>query len=292
MPRLPLTASFFLVAILPWSTGVVRAASILLNPLQDTFISEAFDTPSGTGTDMVIGTQGATADYPKNRGLIRFDLSLIPPGAIVQAVTLGMTAVTRVPFTSVDSEFHLHRMLRDWDELQSTWSLRLDPGDLWETPGGQEGADFSAIVSSGVLVGGLGDYTFASTAELVADVTLWLTNSSANHGWLVKTEDESIGFTARHFASREDPTGAPVMEVQFETPEPLRIKFASIVADQICFSFTAKAGKTYTLERREQVDSGEWRVVMTLPAPDITAEALICDELTPTGNRFYRVGEQ
>src|SRR6185436_18972318 len=168
---------------------------------------------------------------------------------------------------------------------------RLAPDENWETPGGLEGTDFSATVSSSVLVAGVGDYTFASTPELVADVTTWLTNSTRNHGWLVKTEDESVGFTARRFATQEAASGAPVLEVQFEAPEPLRIKLATIVANQICFSFTAKAGKTYTLERREQVDSGQWTIVATLPAPDITAEALLCDALVPTGSRFYRVGE-
>ena len=97
---------------------------------------------------------------------------------------------------------------------------------------------------------------------------------------------------ARRFASFEGLSGAPVLEIQFEASEPLRIKLATIVADQICFSFTAKAGKTYTLERRERVDSGQWIIVATLPAPDITAEALLCDALVPTGSRFYRVGEQ
>lgn len=291
MPRRALTQFCCLLIVAWWSSGIAGAASITLNPAQDTFISEAIGTPNGTGMEMVIGTQGTLASRAKNHGLIQFDLSSIPPGAVVQSVTLRLT-VTRVPFTPANSDFHLHRVLRDWDDLESTWSLRLDPDENWETPGGQAGTDFSSTVSSSVLVAGLGGYTFASTPELVADVTAWLTNSAANHGWLIKTEDESVGFTARRWASREAASGAPVLEVQFEAPEPLRIKLATIVADQICFSFTAKAGKTYVLERREQVDSGQWTVVATLPAPDITTEALLCDSLVQTGSRFYRVGEQ
>lgn len=293
MPHVSLNSFRLLLMVLQLSlsVGLTRAASITLNPMHDTFISEAFTTPNGAGTDMVIGTQGSTAGFTKNRGLIQFDLSSIPPGAVVQSVTLHLT-VTRPPSTPINSNFQLHRVLRDWDDLQSTWTLRLEPDENWETPGAQAGTDFATTVSSSVPVAGVGDYTFASTPELVADVTAWLTNSTANHGWLVKTEDESVGFTARRFASSEGLSSAPVLEIQFEAAEPLRIKLATIVADQICFSFTAKAGKSYTLERREQVDSSTWTIVATLPAPDITAEALLCDALVQTGSRFYRVGEQ
>jgi hypothetical protein len=291
MPRSALPQSCCLLVVAWWSAGIAGAASITLNPAQDTFLLEGVETPNGTAMEMVIGTQGTMANRAKNRGLLQFNLSPIPPGAVVNSVSVRLT-VTKVPQSPVDSNFALHRLAQPWDDLESTWSLRLDPDENWETPGGQEGTDFSATVSSSVLVAGLGDYTFASTPELISDVTAWLANPSANHGWLVKTADESVGFTARRVASREAISGVPVLEVQFETAEPLRIKFTTIVADQICLAFTAQAGKTYTLERREQVDSGEWTVVATLPAPDITAEALLCDTLSPTGSRFYRVGER
>jgi hypothetical protein len=293
MPHVLLNQFRFLlvVSLLSLSVDLARAASITLNPMQDTYISEAFTTPNGTITEMVIGTQGSTAGNAKNRGLIQFDLSSLPPGAVVSSVILRLT-VTRVPSTPINSNFHLHRLLQPWDDLESIWTLRLEPDENWTIPGGQEGTDFATTVSSSVPVAGVGGYVFASTPELVADVTAWLTNSTANHGWLVKAENESVGFTARRFASFEGLSGAPVLEIQFEASEPLRIKLATIVADQICFSFTAKAGKTYTLERREHVDSGQWTIVATLPAPDITAEALLCDALVSTGSRFYRVGEQ
>lgn len=287
MPRLVLNLVLSFLLGTSWSA---RAASIPLNPVQDTFISDAIETPNGTGTDMVIGSQGSTASFAKNRGLIRFDLSPIPAGAVVSSATLRLT-VARVPATPANSNFELHRLLLPWDESQSTWPLRLDPDESWGVPGGLAGTDYSEAASSTVRVAGTGDYTFASTPELLADVNAWLTNPAANHGWLVKTEDESVGFTARRIASREGPVGVPVLEVQFETVEPLRITLTTIVADQICLSFTAKAGKIYTLERREQVDSGEWMVVATLPAPDITAEALLCDQLLTTGSSFYRVSE-
>lgn len=286
---------FLLVASL-WSLGVAGAgaATITLSPAQDTYIGEHFVGPNGTATGMVIGTQGVNIlglPFPKNRGLIQFELSSIPPGAVVNSVTMRVTVTTGVPASAVSSNFELHRLARPWDDLESTWSLRLDPDENWATPGGQAGTDFAATFSSRVRVSDLGDYTFASTPELIADVNAWLASPAANHGWLVKTEDESIGFTARHFASREASTGAPVLEVQFETSAPPRITLAEIMGSRFCLHFIARQGKSYVVERRDLVDRGEWTVIATLPPADVRGEVTVCDPLG-TVPGFYRVGER
>jgi hypothetical protein len=295
MPRPALPPSCFVVLFvlfLFWGDGarVSEAASITLNPMQDTFISEAFTSPNGTGVDMVVGAQGANASFSKNRGLIQFDLSSVPPGAVVNSVSLHLT-VTKVSSTPVNSNFQLHRLLHPWSDLESTWTLRLEPDENWATPGGQEGNDFSATISGSVPVAGLGEYTFASTQELVTDVAAWLANPASNHGWLLKTADESVGFTARRIASAEGPIGAPVLEVQFETPEPPRISRAEITDNQFCLRFTTRQGKSYVVERRDRVDTGEWAAITNLPPADVTGEAIVCDPLG-TGTGFYRVGER
>jgi hypothetical protein len=295
MPHLVLNPPGFLLIVSLWSVGMAGAgaASITLNPAQDTFIAEyiSFPDSNGTGTEMIVGTQGSNVGFAKNRGLIQFDLSSIPPGAAINSVTLRLTVTTRVPQTPVSSNFNLHRLTRPWDELESTWFLRLDANENWGTPGGQAGADFTETSSARVQVSGLGDYAFESTPELVADVNAWLADPGANHGWLVKTEDESIGFTARHFASREGSTGAPVLEVQFEAPEPPRISLAAITGNQFCLHFTALQGKSYIVERRDLVDSGEWTAITNLPPADVTGEMVICDPLG-MATAFYRVGER
>jgi hypothetical protein len=289
--RVPLGGAWMILIALAANESA-RADTLILAPSQDTYLSEAAPLPAGTGPDMIIGTQGAMAGFVKTRGLIQFDLASIPAGATIQAVTLRLT-VTRVPLTPASSMFQLHRLLQPWDDLESTWTLRLEPDENWAAPGGQEGADYAAAASSSVLVGAVGAYTFASTPQLVADVTAWLANPAANHGWLMKTEDESVSFTARRIASREALAGGPVLEVQFEPPPPpLRIESTAIAGGGFCVRFTAKAGKTYTLERRERVDTGNWTVVATRPPSDETAEATLCDPLAAEGNRFYRVGEQ
>ena len=274
------------------AADAARADTVTLNPAQDTFISEQFSGPNGVGFDMVIGTQGMTVFFKKNRGLIQFDLSSIPVGAVVNSVALRLMATAAPRATNNNSNFNLHRVLRPWNALESTWVLRLEPDENWEFPGGQAGTDFAETASSSAFISSEGSYTFASMPGLVADVSAWLANPPANHGWLVKTEDESVGFTARRFASREAP-GAPVLEVQFDLPPPaLRIDSAAIVAGDFCARFSTKAGKTYTLERRERVDTGDWTVVATRPPVDADGEATLCDPVAAEGNRFYRVGER
>jgi vacuolar-type H+-ATPase catalytic subunit A/Vma1 len=48
------------------------------------------------------------------------------------------------------------------------------------------GGDFSATVSASQSVGAIGTDTWASTAQMVADVQSWLNNPSSSYGWLVK----------------------------------------------------------------------------------------------------------
>src|SRR5262245_6620625 len=107
MPRLVLN---LVLSVLLGVLCSARAASIALNPMQDTFISEAIETPNGAGADMVIGSQGSMATFAKNRGLLRFDLSSIPAGAVVSSANLRLT-VTRVPATPANPNFELHRLL-------------------------------------------------------------------------------------------------------------------------------------------------------------------------------------
>jgi len=291
MARLDLAVARLLLFV---ATGgmagtAVKAAVVTLNPSQDTYLSEHFAGPNGTGTDMVIGTQGLNATFTKNRGLLQFDFSSLPPGAVVNAVTLRL-AVARVPSIPADSNFQLHRLLRPWDALQSTWRLRLGEED-WDVPGGQEGTDFSATSSASVFVADAVEDTFPSTPQLVADVNAWLSNPSTNHGWLVKTEDESVGYTARRFASAEGGAGAPLLEVQFDAPALLRITSTAITGGQFCLRFVAQQGKAYVVERRDGLDGGTWTAIRHLPPAEATGEVEVCDPVG-TGNAFYRVGEE
>jgi hypothetical protein len=276
-----------ILAVLIFCTGRVSGDTVTLTPVADTFISEAvrFPGPNGDGLDMVIGTQGVLSGTAKDRGLIKFDFSEIPTGATINVVRLQVT-VNRAPTGSTPNSFNLHRMLRPWSEAESTWTLRLG-GVNWVAPGAAAGSDYAQTVSGTTLIGGFGGYTFPSMPGIVADVAAWVADPSVNHGWLLKTADESISPSARGFDSRETATG-PQLVVDFS---PLfRIDAFEISNGEFCLRFNGKAGKSYLIERRERLDQGTWTQVTSLPPRLTDGPVTVCDGLTPISG-FYRVQE-
>jgi hypothetical protein len=97
----------------------------------------------------------------------------------------------------------------------ATWLHTFYPGSQWSTPGG----DFVATISASKTVGAAGAYTFASTANLVADVQMWLDTPAQNFGWIVRGNEASSG-TAKRFSSREHQTAVlhPMLTVTFTPP--------------------------------------------------------------------------
>ena len=83
---------------------------------------------------------------------------------------------------------------------------------LWNTPGG----DFSQAPRAQLMVGEVGDYTWGSTATMVADVQDWLDNPAGNFGWILLANENEI--SARRFNSRNsvDATRRPRIEVEYE----------------------------------------------------------------------------
>jgi hypothetical protein len=131
--------------------------------------------------------------------------------------------------TSGNVNVTLHKVLSDWGEGTSnalgeegggaasasgdaTWIHTFFNTTFWTNVGG----DFSATVSGSQSVGGVGVYTWGSTAEMVVDVQDWLDNPANNFGWLVMG-DESTASTAKRFDTRENPTAAnhPVLTVNY-----------------------------------------------------------------------------
>jgi spore coat protein A, manganese oxidase len=165
----------------------------------------------------------------RRRGVLAFDLSVIPPGSSINSVTLTMR-VSRVA-NNTNRATSLHRLLTDWGEGSSiapgqegagapaqpgdaTWFHTFFPDQFWSTPGG----DFTGTVSATTNVGGTGFYTW-STLQMAADVQMWLDNSGSNFGWLVMGV-ESIVETAKRFDSRNNSIASrrPRLTIDFTPP--------------------------------------------------------------------------
>ena len=281
-------SSLALLAMLP---RVVSAAELTLPASEDAFISEHFPAPTGTASELIIGTQGNNfpVDSDKNRGLLRFTgVNQIPAGARITSVRLTMT-VTKAPPGPV-SDFHVHRLLKPWNDSECSWLVRLaGPDGSWNEPGGEAGTDYAEVSSAHQMIAGPALYAFESTDAFIADVNLWLSQPTQNFGWLVKTVDESIGHTARRVAATGGIVAGPTLIISYDL-ESLQISGVQMQGNQICFQFPTKAGASYVVEKREALADGAWLAFTNVAASVAAGTALICDPAT-AGSQFYRVGE-
>ncbi|MFQ5629911.1 MAG: DNRLRE domain-containing protein [bacterium] len=197
--------------------------STLVATIDNTIYSEA-DSSNGAGDHLFAGSNRRGAI---RRGLVAFDLTqAILPGATIESVTLTLN-MSRT--TSAARDVALHRLLVGWGEGASdaigeegsgatattgdaTWRHRIFDTDLWANPGG----DFSPSASAMQTVAGIGSYTWQSTAQMVADVQLWVDKPDSNFGWIL-LGNESQSRTTKRFDSHNnsDESVRPLLTVTF-----------------------------------------------------------------------------
>src|SRR5213078_3897454 len=193
-----------------WVSFVLGAApcvslgeSRTLRPVADSTLYERIPNNNlGANTDFIAGTTAGKFEPPyRNRALLKFDIAgQLPAGASITSVSLTLWVVRQPspPANSTNSTFGLHRMLVAWGEGnkggsfgvqattgEATWISRFFLLPQWAAPGGKVGTDFLTETSASTSVVGLGSHTFASTANLVADVQFWLDNPNSNFGWML-----------------------------------------------------------------------------------------------------------
>lgn len=176
---------------------------------------------------------GNTQSRDPRRGFLRFDLSQLPPGAQIGAVSLRLT-VDRAA-SAANHTYRLHRVTMPWEEGPATsaepdqgglgtpavagdvtWLDRLFPETAWNAPGG----DFATVQSASAVAGAEGTEMILSSPAMVADVQGWVSNPETNFGWIV-IGDESGSRTARRFDSSEGEAGKrPRLTIEYAYTAP------------------------------------------------------------------------
>ncbi len=213
------------------------AESVKLGPAQDNTLIQRTD-PSGQLSnglgDIFVGRTNQDGQGPATisirRGLVQFDLSSIPAGAIITGATLTMREVMGL---NGDPVLSLHRILAAWGE-DATWLYSYynaaDPAlsPTWTTPGG----DFTSIASgTSVIFDDLGGGQLFTWSDpgMVADLQFWLDNPIQNFGWLLQG-DESRGQSAKRLNSR-DSGFPPELAITYKlVPEPASFTLLAIAA--------------------------------------------------------------
>ncbi len=188
---------------------------------------------NGAGQHFYVGDSNQSASLNIRRGAIKFDLSSVPAGSTITAVTLKLTMSKT---NNGAQAIALHRTLQSWGEGTSnaatggtgsgegdgiqattndvTWLNTFFSNQTWATPGGS----FVAAASASTSVGGVGTYQWTG---MTADVQAWVNNSATNFGWIM-TGNEATQPTAKQFDTKENVTAAnrPVLTVTFTAPPP------------------------------------------------------------------------
>lgn len=276
----------FLSSLLGCLTGAVcHADTVTLKPTADTMLWDRDpDKPRGTETSMVAGMLGAKAAYSKTRAVIQFNLTgQVPSGARISAATLTLRVV-KIPNGAVNSTFNLQRVTHAWTEADATWN------SPWSIGGGAAPVDFSSAISATQAVAGLGSYAFAPTAQLVADVQSWLDHPGSNQGWILLSQKESTGKTARHFATREDTNNSPILVITYDPstsapPAAPTGLTANPGSAQISLSWTAAPGATTYNLKRALVSGGPYSTIGASLAATSFADTMVTNGTT----YFYAV---
>lgn len=273
------------------------AATLNLFPMADSYIRDTTPISNfGTSNPLLVGI--AATGSPRQRCLFRFALDGVPAGAVVTGATLRLIAVAgpREPYT-----FDLNRVLVNWKEDETTWSVRLT-GTPWSAAGGEMGTDFAASpsasavfepVSVPVSIGGQPVTNIFSSPAMVADVQSWLNEPGANFGWILYMAGGLAG-SGRQLASREDVTLKPVLTVEYTASEPPAPSTPPVIsnpvleAEKIRFSFNAQSNRTYAIEFRDSLTTSNWTELQIIPAqPADTTLHVTNDVASPQG--YFRV---
>lgn len=295
-------SSAIICAVLVLAAPGAPADTVTLLPVADTTLYETTpDNNLGGAVQLIAGTTIGNAGQPfRNRALLRFDVAgRVSAGATITSVRLTVSMV-KAPITPANSTFELRRLLVSWGEGnkngsaglpatsgEATWISRFALLPQWAVPGGEPGTDFATNVSDAVFMSSLGSYTFLSNSNLVADVQNWLDNTDANFGWMLLSQDEATPGTARRFASRESPSNAPALFIDF-APPPVIVD-ASLQSTNITFHFTVVAGYDYAVEYADILPATNWLTLTNFEAKIADFEATITNSSQADPARFYRL---
>ncbi len=178
---------------------------------------------------------GVTQFGDLRRAFLRFDVSILPPGTIIEDVVLEL----HVERARTGAEPHrLHRVTAGWDEGPATspdsgaggqgvaaatgdvtWSHASFPLVSWSVPGGEFDPAESALTS----VGSAGTMASFGSQGMVGDVQLWVDDPSSNRGWVLVGNEAGI-HNAKRFHSSEGSNAdtRPKLKVTFRSPSAAR----------------------------------------------------------------------
>ena len=161
---------------------------------RDTVISGA--EPARTfGSEETLEVDGDEVDGKKIYGLLSWDLSDLPPNAVIRSAVLSLNVLGE----SQGRGYSLYEMKRGWSEAEATWT-HAAAQQPWRTAGLKSTADRGTEVLGTVAPRVKGSLSILLTPAAEAVIQKWIRTPASNHGFLIASDVVSDGF---RFSARE-----------------------------------------------------------------------------------------
>lgn len=217
MSRIPGTLILVILTVLLAGSGAFAQAPVQIvleegvnsyAGTRDATLYEESTNSNGGGEFLFAGNTNA---LNARRSLIAFDLSSIPSGSLILAVSLELTISMTSSLATVQQ---LHRLDADWGEGSqdaistestgtasasgdATWVSRFVSSATWTSPGG----DYQATASASASPNAIGSTPLWTSAQMAADVQDWLDAPASNWGWILIGDESTFKTTKRYFSS-------------------------------------------------------------------------------------------
>jgi hypothetical protein len=189
------TAGHYAIA----SKGVKLEAKLLLftkefSGVRDTAVSGAEPNRSFAG-EATMEVEGGDTEAKRVVGLLQWDLSELPPGAIVRSATISLYVVNETQSPG----YTFFEAKRPWVESEATWKLAAS-GQPWKLSGARSPMDRGNEPLGTALLRGKGDGAILLNTAGEALLQSWIRNPASNHGLILASETNNDGFG---FATRK-----------------------------------------------------------------------------------------
>ncbi len=149
--------------------------------------------------------------------LLRFDLSDIPPEAVVKAAVLQLKVVQSGTTDQRQMEIGAYRVRRPWDASQATWQ-RPRAGESWGLAGCNDtSADRDAEPADTEVITRTGQTVVLSLTDLVQG---WVAEPASNYGLVLRGGGTQSGVYALASSEWTNITERPALRVIYTIPTP------------------------------------------------------------------------
>ena len=146
------------------------------DPVADTYLDQWAPTTNYASSPKLIVRQGDI-----KAPLIRFDLTSLPPNAVIDRAILSLSVLDRT--NPGQLTVTAYKVLRSWDEQQCTWQQAAE-GQAWTLAGCNDPSrDRSDVVADEVTLTDVGRWYDLDLTSLVQD---WVRESNTNQGLVLK----------------------------------------------------------------------------------------------------------